>query len=123
MAVRAEAPIEAVELARQIADLIVDKKGEDVVLLDMRERTIITDYFIICSGGSERQLKAIIEEVTTRIKEQHQISPRRVDGDATTGWVLLDYGDIIVHAFSPETRSYYDLEDLWREAAVLLKIR
>jgi ribosome-associated protein len=123
MAVRAEAPIEAVELARRIVDLIVDKKGEDVVLLDMRERTIITDYFIICSGGSERQLKAIIEEVTTRIKEQHQISPRRVDGDATTGWVLLDYGDIIVHAFSPETRSYYDLEDLWREAAVLLKIR
>jgi ribosome-associated protein len=123
MAVRAEAPIEAVELARQIADLIVDKKGEDVVLLDMRERTIITDYFIICSGGSERQLKAIIEEITTKIKEQHRVSPRRVDGDATTGWVLLDYGDIIVHAFSPETRAYYDLEDLWREAAVLLKIR
>jgi ribosome-associated protein len=123
MALREKNEIETVEIARQIVDLIADKKGENIVLLDMRGQTIITDYFVICSGGSERQLKAIVEGVTTEIKKRHQISPHRVDGDAGTGWVLLDYGDVMVHAFSPEIRAYYSLEELWRDAVILLKMQ
>lgn len=118
-----ETQVEIVELARAMVDVIADKKGEDIVLLDMQGKTIITDYFVICSGSSERQLKAIVEGMRDEIKKTYGISPRRVDGAAETGWMLMDYSDIIVHAFSPETRSYYDLEDLWREAPVLLKIK
>ena len=115
--------IDTVELARYIVDLIADKKGEDIVLLDIREQTLIADYFIICSGSSERQLKAIIENITEEVKKDHRIIAYYVEGDATTGWVLIDYGSIIVHAFSPDTRAYYDLEGFWHEAAVLLKIQ
>lgn len=115
--------IEIIELARRIVDVIADKKGEDIVLLDMQERTIITDYFVICSGNSERQLKAIVEGVIEEIKKDHQVIPRRVDGEARTGWMLIDYGDIMVHVFAPETRVYYALEDLWRDANILLKMQ
>ncbi len=117
--------IEMIELAHYIVDLIADKKGEDIVLLDIRERTIIADYFIVCSGNSERQLKAVVEEITEEVKKNHHISPRAVEGDAATGWVLIDYGDIVVHAFAPDTRRYYDLEGFWLEndAAILLKMQ
>ncbi len=118
-----ELTIETIDLARDIVDVIADKKGDDIVLLDIRGQTLIADYFVICSAGSERQLKAIVEGVTEEIKKQHGINERFVEGDARTGWVLIDYGDIIVHAFSPETRDYYDLEGFWREAAVLLKMQ
>lgn len=115
--------LDVIDLARRIVDVIADKKGEDIVLLDMRGRTIITDYFVICSGNSERQLKAIVEGVMEEIKKEHRVGPRRVDGEARTGWVLIDYGDIMVHAFAPDTRAYYALEELWREAPVLLKMQ
>lgn len=123
MVTEKELTIEIVDLARQIVDVIADKKGEKIVLLDLRKHTIITDYFIICSGSSERQLKAIVEGIRVEIKKDFGVSPQRVDGDAATGWVLLDYGDIMIHAFLPETRSYYALEELWQEAPVLLKIQ
>jgi ribosome-associated protein len=115
--------IEAVELAREIVDIIADKKGEDIVLLDIREQTLIADFFVICSANSERQLKAIVEGISDELRERHGIKPRYKEGDASTGWVLVDYSDVIIHAFSPETRAYYDLEGFWREAAVLLKMK
>ncbi len=113
------------ELAREIVDQIADKKGEDIVLLDLRGRTIIADYFIICSGNSERQLKAIVEGITEELRKQHGVRPRAVEGEAETGWVLLDYRDVVVHAFAPEVRRYYDLEGFWLEqdASVLLKMQ
>ncbi len=117
------AEIQTVDLAREIIDVIADKKGEDVVLLDIRGRTLIADYFVICSGTSERQLKAIVEGITEEIKKRHRVPARYVEGDAQSGWVLIDYGDIIVHAFSPETRAYYDLEGFWKDAIVLLKMQ
>jgi len=104
-------------------DLIADKKGEDIVLLDVRERTLIADYFVICSGTSERQLKAIVEGVTENVKKQYGRPARYVEGNPAGGWVLVDYQDVIVHIFSPDRRAFYDLEGFWSEAAVLLKMK
>jgi ribosome-associated protein len=92
-------------------------------LLDIRERTVIADYFVVCSGNSERQLKAIVESVTEEIKKSYKLHALHVEGDPRTGWVLIDYGYVIVHVFSPERRAFYDLESLWHEAAVLLKMQ
>ena len=91
--------------------------------MDIRALTLIADYFVICSGTSERQLKTIIDTVTEETKKTYRVSARHVEGEASTGWVLIDYGDIIVHAFSPETRAYYDLEGFWHEAPILLKMQ
>jgi ribosome-associated protein len=120
-----EKTIEIIEFAREIVDIIADKKGEDIALLDLRERTIIADYFIVCSAGSERQLKAIVNGVTEEVKKRYGLIPRGVEGEAETGWVLIDYGDVVVHAFAPEVRSYYDLESFWvgQDASVLLKMQ
>lgn len=117
--------IEIGALAREIVDLIADKKGENIVLLDLRGRTIIADYFVICSGGSERQLKAIVDGVTEELRKDYDIKPRSVEGNAETGWVLIDYVDIVVHAFAPEVRAYYNLEEFWtaQDANVLLKMQ
>jgi ribosome-associated protein len=122
---KAKVEVESIELARFIVDTIADKKGEDIVLLDLRGRTIIADYFVLCSGTSERQLKAIIEGIDEEVKKNHGINPRDIEGEAQTGWVVLDYGDIVIHAFSPEVRRYYDLEGFWQqnEASILLKIQ
>lgn len=117
--------VDLAELAREIVAQIADKKGEDIVLLDLRERTIIADYFIVCSANSERQLKAIVEGIRDEVKKDHGLLPRAVEGEAGSGWVLIDYRDIVIHAFAPEVRSYYNLESFWLEqdANVLLKMQ
>ena len=117
--------VDIAELAREIVDIIADKKGEEIVLLDLRGRTIIADYFVVCSGGSERQLKAIVEGVTEEVKRDFGKSPRSVEGDANGGWVLIDYVDVVVHAFAPEVRDFYDIEEFWvaQKANVLLKMQ
>jgi ribosome-associated protein len=115
--------IENIALARYIADQITDKKGEDIVLLDLRKLTVIADYFVICSGSSERQLKTLVDTVTEMVKKEHQILPHHVEGKTESGWVLIDFGDIIVHVFAPATREYYDLEGFWQEAPVIVKIQ
>lgn len=103
--------------------MIADKKGENITLLDIRERTVIADYFVICSGNSERQLKAISESITEEIKKSHGIHVHHIEGTSVTGWILIDYGNVIVHVFAPERRAFYDLETLWHEAAVLLRMQ
>lgn len=101
-----------------------DKKAENIVLLDLRPDTVIADFFIICNGNSDRQLKALADHVRTEVKEKHGKLPHAVEGEADSGWVLMDYGDIIVHLFLARERAYYDLEGLWRkEANVLLSIQ
>jgi ribosome-associated protein len=78
---------------------------------------------VICSGTSERQTRAILEGISKELKHQHDILPLHVEGDAGNGWVLIDYGSIMVHIFSPDSRVYYDLESFWSEASVLLKMQ
>ena len=114
-----------IEMARQMVDIIADKKGEDIVLMDLRGRTIVADFFILCSGNSDRQIKAIAEDLRSKIKEDYGIIPRSIEGDARSGWLLIDYGDIVVHAFAPEVRRFYALEDFWmeHEASILLKMQ
>lgn len=116
-------PLEPVQLARIIADLASDIKGENIVILDMRQLSPVTDFFVILSATADRQLRAIIEHIEDETKKQHHIRPWRIEGTPEHGWVLMDYGDVVVHGFLPDRRAYYDLEGLWREALVLVRIQ
>ncbi len=98
-------------------------KGEDIVLLDLREVTLIADFFVICTGTSDRQLSAIVESIHTHIKREYGIHPLHTEGDGRSGWTLVDYGVVVVHIFAEELRRYYDLEGFWKDAKVLLRIQ
>lgn len=115
--------IESIELARLMLDFISDVKGEDIVIIDLREVTPIADYFVICSAASDRQLKAILEKVVDGVREQTRVKPLHREGQAESGWVLLDYGEVVLHAFTPEQRSYYDLESFWREGKTIVRMQ
>lgn len=110
-------------LARKIVTIISDMKAENIILLDIRELTHIADYFIICTGNSDRQLKAIIEKVMETIKQEERIPVLGAEGRAEGGWMLLDYGDVVVHAFTEEQRKYYNLEGLWNQGKILLRMQ
>ena len=110
-------------LSHLIVDTLEEKKGEDILLLDLVGICPFTDYFVICTGRSKRTLKSLAEEIQLRLKSQHSIMSRSVEGNAASGWVLLDYGDVILHLFSPALRDYYRLEDLWREGQVLVHMQ
>jgi len=103
-------------------DAIADKKGEDVLLLDLREISILADYFVIGSVASERQTRAVVSGVKQEVRETLGVTPLRVEGKAATGWVLMDYGGVVVHVFSPEMRAYYDLEGLWQDARIVVRM-
>jgi ribosome-associated protein len=111
-------------LARRIIDIVEDKQASDIVLLDVHEQTSIADYFIIATIDNERQGKAIQDELREKLQIEQNIRPLNINGlDANSGgWVLLDYGDVIVHLFSEEMRHHYRLEELWSKANVVLKV-
>jgi ribosome-associated protein len=113
--------LESEKLAKAIVDLIVAKLGEDVLLLDIQPLSTIADYFIMCSGTSERQLEAIHEHIRAELKEMH-VRPTHLEGTGRSGWMLMDYGSVIVHIFLSVTRQYYDLEQLWRNARTVVRI-
>jgi ribosome-associated protein len=102
-------------LAEEIAELAADKKAIDIVVLDLRGVVGYADYFVICSGGTERQTKAIHDGIHQGLKDRHRVLPRRVEGVTEARWILMDYLDVVVHVFTPETRAYYRLEQLWGE--------
>ncbi len=104
-------------------DAAADKKAEDVLLLDVGKQSIFTDYFVLCSGTSERQLTAIREGIVEQTLKQVHAKPRYVEGDPASGWLLLDYGAVVVHVFDPDKRQYYDLEGLWRDARVVVRVQ
>jgi ribosome-associated protein len=104
------------ELARAVAAYADDKKAQDIVELDLRGVVGYTDYFVICSGNSERQTKAIHDGIYMGLKDDHGMLPRRVEGVGEARWILMDYLDVVVHVFTPETREFYRLEQLWGEA-------
>jgi ribosome-associated protein len=104
------------ELVAEIARFADDKKAIDIVELDLRGVLGYTDYFLICSGGTDRQAKAIHDGIHEGMKKEHGVLPRRVEGLPEARWVLMDYLDVVVHIFVPETREHYRLEQLWGEA-------
>jgi ribosome-associated protein len=107
-------------IARAITEFAADHKALDIVQLDLREMVSYTDYFVICSGRSDRQTKAIHDAIHLGMKDRHGLLPRRVEGVSQANWILMDYLDVIVHVFTPATREYYGLEQLWGEAPVLV---
>lgn len=106
-------------LARDLAAIADSKKAEDVVVLDMRGLVAYTDFLAICTARSERQAKAIVDEVRLRVKREAGILPGGVDGGGDAGWTILDYLDCVLHVFTPEARERYALEELWRDAPQL----
>jgi ribosome-associated protein len=105
-----------------IIDAAAEKQASDIVLLDLRKITLIADYFVVCSGQTLRQIKSITEGVLESIRDRG-VRPLAVEGESDSGWVLVDLGSVIVHIFSPELRSYYALEELWRDAPVVVHMQ
>ncbi len=126
----AEAPLEiepgpldeaVLAMAHRIVDLAAGKKASDIVLLDVRAQTSMTDYFVICSGASDRQLGAIADGIEEGLRDD-DTRPLSREGDASSHWVLLDFGGVIVHVMSVPERDFYQLEKLWARAALLVHI-
>jgi ribosome-associated protein len=112
----------ALDLARRIVELAEDKKAADIVLLELAPLTTLADYFVICSGGSERQLDAIADGIMSALRDE-KVRPIGREGTAASHWVLLDYGSVIVHVFTPPEREYYGLEKHWSEARTILRVQ
>lgn len=99
-----------------------EKKGEDILLLDVQKIASFTDYFVFCSGSSDRMLDALSKFVKEEVKREFSLLSQP-EGNSAYGWVLLDLGDVVVHLFSPEKRDFYRLEELWSEGKVLVKLQ
>src|SRR5205823_7155976 len=106
-------------LAKRCAELASNKKAEDIVVLDLRGIASFTDFFVICSGTSEPQLKAIANEIETRLRKDYSLRPLAVDGFPASQWMVLDYLQVVVHIFHRDKRAFYSLEGLWGDAPVL----
>jgi ribosome-associated protein len=116
------AEMPALDLARRIVELAEDKKAADIVLLDLTGLTTVADYFVIASGGSERQLDAIADGIVSGMRDEKVHAFGR-EGTAASHWVLIDFGDVIVHVFTPPERDYYQLERHWAEAKTILRLQ
>jgi ribosome-associated protein len=104
------------ELLAEICRYAEDKKAGELVEIDLREVLGYTDWFVICTGNTERQTRAIHDAILEGLKHEHELLPRRVEGVAGGDWILMDYLDVVVHIFTPSTREFYRLEQLWGEA-------
>ena len=110
------------DLARRIVELAEDKKAADIVLLDLAELTTLADAFVICSGGSERQIDAIADGVVEGLRGEG-VRPIGREGTPASHWVLVDFGSVILHVFTPPERDYYSLEKHWQQAKVVLRVQ
>ena len=110
------------DLARRIVELAEDKKAADIVLLDLGELTTLADAFVICSGGSERQISAIADGIVEGLREE-RVKPIGREGTPASHWVLVDFGSVIVHVFTPPERDYYGLEKHWSAARVVVRVQ
>ncbi|MDD4859113.1 MAG: ribosome silencing factor [Dehalococcoidales bacterium] len=114
--------LEAIEIARIAVAAADEKQARDIVLLDARAVCGFADYFVLCTGESDRQLRAILDEIEHVLKKTGVV-PHHSEGSADSGWVLLDYGAVIVHVFAPEERDYYQLDRLWSTSSPVLRIQ
>jgi ribosome-associated protein len=111
--------LDSTDVAKTIAEVAADKKASDVTVLDIRDISVLADYFVICTGANARQIQAIADAVAEKL-DSLQVQTRKFEGSANTGWMLLDAGDIIVHIFGPMERDFYRLERLWSNAETLV---
>lgn len=109
-------------IAHKVVDVVYDKKGTDVVLLDIRRLTTFADYFVITSGTSKVQIRALAENVEEAL-DGANVRPLHREGSAEDGWILIDYGQVVVHIFSPERREFYGLEKLWSGATTVVRMQ
>jgi len=100
-------------LCRKLAE---NKKAENTVILDVRKLSSVTDYFVVVSGNNEPHLRAIVNEIADKLRDEYHMRPRAVDGDVRTAWQVMDYFDVIVHVMRSDVREKYDLESLWGDA-------
>jgi ribosome-associated protein len=117
---RVDIPADAAELAHRIVEIASDKKGNDIVMLRTAELTTMADFFVICSGRSDRQVQALAGAIVGELRDDG-IRPLGTEGRASS-WVLLDFGSVIVHVFAPEEREFYGLERLWSKAAQVVRV-
>ena len=110
------------DLAHAIVDILEDRQASDIVLMDLRAVSLLADYFIIASADNRRQMQALIDTTSETLQKQG-IRPLRVEGKPDSGWVILDYGSVIAHLFDPESRAFYKLEQLWKNAPVILRMQ
>ncbi len=110
------------ELARSVVTTLEDKKGEDILLMDITNIASFADFFVLCNGTSDRMLESLADAVQEFAKKEWGIIAS-VEGDPIDGWLVVDLGDVVVHLFSPEQREYYDLEKLWDRGRVLLRVQ
>jgi ribosome-associated protein len=109
------------QFAVQIADIIAETPASDTRVIDIHELSPIADFFVICSGENERQLRAINRAIDDELGKVG-VQAKRIEGDVTSGWILMDYSDVVVHIFDADLRAFYRLEELWSDAPVLLSI-
>ncbi len=114
--------LEALEIARKAVEAAGEKQAGNIALLDVRQVCSFADYFLICSGESGRQVQAIYEEIEHVLKKAG-VLPNYREGTADSGWMLLDYGDVIIHIFAPFEREFYQLDELWKAATPVLRIQ
>jgi ribosome-associated protein len=106
-----------------LVDTVLDKKGSDITLLDLREQAVFADYFLICNGENDRQLRAMASSIAQDAKQKARARAKSIEGSPEAGWVLVDFGDLLVHLFSPDKRHYYDLDGLWDDAHVVMRMQ
>jgi ribosome-associated protein len=114
--------IDPADIARAAVDAAANKKADDILLLDIRDMTSMANYFVICSASTDRQLKAVVEGIEEELRADG-VRPVHVEGEQGSGWVLVDYGDVVCHILKPEEREYYRLEELWQGAKTLVRVQ
>jgi ribosome-associated protein len=116
--------VKGLDLANYITEIIIDRQGENILILDLQEVTTFTDYFVICTGTSKRQLDALQSVIRAELKKGDlHLLAHSIEGDAETGWILLDYNSVIIHLFTPDMREFYNLEELWKNGHIVTHIQ
>jgi len=110
------------DFAHRLVELAEDKQASEIVLLDIQKVSTIADYFIICSGDNDRQIQAIVDHIDEKINQEFKLNANR-EGEPQTGWMILDYGALVIHVFRNDQRDYYRLDQLWNKAAPVIVVQ
>ena len=108
----------SIQIAELIRTILEDKKAQAIEIIEVAEKSILADYFIIATGTSVTHVRALSDEVSFQLKDKHQLIVKHIEGESTSRWILMDYGDIVVHLFHPEERDFYSLDKLWQMSRI-----